>query len=172
MLKRALLVAIAALAISIPTMAGAAGKKHKVKSYVTSATAVIANINPPGGVNVGGSQTFAGTIDGKIGGKAETGALRGTNTYTAAGTGATFTGTLTVFGTLGSYSATLTGSGTAAPSGALTYNGTGTITKGTGLYKGAKGSFTFNGGAPAGTDKDGDTDAIVATFTAAGTIKY
>jgi hypothetical protein len=165
--KRALIVAVTALAISIPAIAGAApSNKHTAKSHPITIKVVIANINPPGGL-VQGSQTYAGTADGKIGGKTFVGAVRGTNVYT----GANFTGTITTFGPQGSTVATVTGTGTASASGGLAFSGSTKVTGGTGIYKGAKGSLTFTGTEPA-HDADGDTDSGVATFTASGTLKY
>lgn len=173
MAKRVLMVVIAATAISIPAVAGAAGSKQKPKgkAHPISGQVNIANINPPGAINVTGSQTYAGTIDGKVSGKPVIGAIRGKNTYKIVGAGATFTGTLTNFGPEGSWKATLTGKGVANSNGSESFTGSGTIVSGAGIYKGAKGSFTFKGSSPA-KDADGDGDAVIASFTTTGTLTY
>jgi hypothetical protein len=165
MIKRMTLVlAATALAVSGSSLANAATKttKHKAKSHAVTATVSIANINPPGPTVTSGSQSYAGTVDGTISGKAVSGAVRGVNTYS----GATFTGTLTVFSKTGTLSAKITGSGKAAtlPNTGVDFSGTGTYTGGTNAYKGAKGKFTFSGNEPAG--------ANVATFTTTGKAKY
>ncbi len=173
MAKRVLMVVIAATAISIPAAAGAAGskQKHKGKAHPISGQVNIANINPPGAINVTGSQTFAGTIDGKVSGKPVIGAIRGRNTYKIVGAGATFTGTLTDFSPEGSWTAKTTGKGVLNSSGGTSFTGSGTIVSGTGIYKGAKGSFTFKGSNPA-KDADGDNDAVIGSFTTTGTVTY
>jgi hypothetical protein len=162
------MVVIAATAISIPAVAGAAAKKHKPKAHSFTASTTLVNVNPPGPIAGSGTQTAAGLVDGTIGGVAVHGALRGTQTYS----GANFTGTATVFVPAGSVTFTETGSGTGGANGAIVFSGTGTITKGTGAYKGAKGTLTFNGTIPGTKDADGDSDVAVATFNAKGTLKY
>lgn len=167
MVKRVLMVVIAATAISIPAVAGAAAtKKHKPKAHATTIHVAIANINPPGAI-VQGTQTYAGTADATIGGQSVVGAVRGSNTYA----GANFTGTITTFGPQGTTSSTVTGTGAAAADGGLAFTGTATVTGGTGIYKGAKGKLTFTGTSPA-KDADGDSDSVIASFTATGSLKY
>lgn len=170
MLKRVLMVAVAATAISVPAVAGAASStaKHKAKAHPVSLTVTITDLNPPGAVLASGSQTYSGSADGTVGGKTLHGAVIGTNTYT----GLKFTGPATVFGPQGSVSATAIGTGAVNPTtGVISFTGPLKIKGGTGIYKGAKGTLTFTGGTT-NKDADGDNDAIVASFKVTGSIKY
>lgn len=165
MLKRALMVAVTAVVISVPAVAGAAAK-HKPKSHALKVTAGIYNFSPPGGIKEG-RQVYAGVIDGTIGGKTVHGAIRGVNNVT----GTSFTGTATIFYVSGTLSLTITGSGAPAPANTLTFTGSGKTTGGTGAYKGATGKFTFTGKSGGG-DPDNDGDANIAVFTVTGSARY
>jgi hypothetical protein len=131
------------------------------------ATAVLADIAPAGPL-AQGVQAYVGAIDGTIGGKAVTGAVRGVNNTT----GTSFTGTLTVFNVNGTLKATVTGTGAPAANGSIAYSGTGKYVGGTGTYKGAKGTFTFTGStAPAPPAGKAQTD-YTGTFKTTGKAKY
>lgn len=167
--RMTLVLAATALAVSGSSLATAATSttKHKAKSHAVTATASIANISPPGPI-AQGTQSYAGTVDGTIAGKAVTGALRGVNHVT----GTSFTGTLTEFSAAGTLKATIAGAGSAGPNGSVVYSGTGKYVGGTGTYKGAKGSFTFTGNtAPAPPAGVAQTD-YVAAFKLTGSAKY
>src|SRR5205807_746270 len=92
--------------------------------------------NPP----FSGSEVGAGTLDGKVCGKTMHGAVRGIEKYPTLGH---FTTTATNFGPLGSVKGKASGTGTINPDGSTSFSGSGTTTGGTGIYKGATGSFTF-----------------------------
>ena len=173
MAKRVLVVVIAATAISIPTVAGAAGSttkhKHRGRDHAVWGQVTLANIDPPGAINVTGSQTYAGTIEGKVGGVPVSGAIRGRNRYKVVGTGVRFTGRLTIFLPQGSWKGTLEGRGVVASASSTSLRGTVTITSGDGIYRGAAGSFTFKGTAKS---FDGDGDELIASLKTAGKLRY
>ncbi len=112
--------------------------------------------NPP----VSGSLVQAAVIDGTIGKTTIQGAARGITTFTSPGHSST---TGTQFAPLGSVRAISTNTATPRPQGGATITGSGTITGGTGAYKGATGSFTSSGTAQPG----GGT-----TQTLTGSIRY
>ena len=102
---------------------------------------------------------YAGRITGRPGG---TGA-----TLLVASPGST-PGTIDVRGTAFYRRGTIrlrgTNTATAQPDGSFTFQGSGTITGGTGRFKGARGSVTFSGTQPANDP--------VQTFEIDGTIRY
>jgi hypothetical protein len=163
MLKRAgVVVAFVALgAVSWnAALAGAAKtKKHNCKVDVTALVATVRVIsgNPP----VSGSQEDAGTVDGKICGKAFHGAVRSVDTFTSPGV---FNINSVTFGPVGSTNAKGTATGTLNPDGSASFSGKGKFVGGTGVSKGATGSFTFTGTQP----KNGPA----ATQHIVGTLKY
>jgi hypothetical protein len=100
--------------------------------------------NPP----LSGSNTVAGVFDGKLCHKAFHGASRQVNTYPTPGK---FKSRGVSFGPRGSISAKFTGTGTLNADGSTTISGSGKITGGTGVYKGATGSLSFTGTSPKGS---------------------
>src|SRR5260370_23819407 len=131
----------------VPALAGAAGgqKKHKCSFTLTALAARVKVIsgNPP----INGTSLSAATIDGKLCGKSFSGAARLVRTNV----GSQISTTFTYFGPLGSFRGTFSGTGPLNPSGISSFTGKGKVTGGTGLYKGAKGSFTTTGTKPSGT---------------------
>lgn len=129
-----------ALAVIVSGLAGASGSQtHKCKFDVTATFATVAVIsgNPP----ISGSNQQVNTLDGTVCGKAFHGAGRAVNNYAVPN----FNGKGINFGPRGALRETFTGTGAAMPNGDITFSGTGKVTGGTGLYKGATGSFTFTG---------------------------
>jgi hypothetical protein len=127
--------------------------KHEI-----NATVVIGNIGSTGSPPVSGSADYAGSVTGFQG----TGAILGHNDFGP--TVGEFQGTNKVFYNKGTLKGTLQGTGGPNTEGGLTFTGTGQFTKGTGKYKGAKGSYTFEGTTPA--------NSTVTTFTVTGSVKY
>jgi len=155
------IVAVLALAVVAPTLAGATKgqKKHKCSFDVTGlfAQVKVNSGNPP----LSGSNTDAGVLDGKLCHKAFHGASRQVNTYPTPGK---FKSRGLSFGPRGSISAKFTGTGTLNADGSTSFSGSGKITGGTGIYKGATGSLSFTGTSP--------KDSTVATQRITGKIKY
>jgi hypothetical protein len=173
MAKRVLMVVIAAAAISISSVAGAAGSntkhKHRGKAHTIAGLVSFGNINPPGAINVTGRQTYAGTVDVKVGGVPVSGAIRGRNRYKLVRGGLRFTGRLTIFLSQGSLNGTLNGKGVVASASSTSLSGSVTITSGAGIYRGVKGSFRFKGTAKS---FDGDGDELIASLKTIGTLRY
>jgi hypothetical protein len=164
MVKRAAVVVVAvALAVvgggTAVSGAAKAKKKHNCKVDVTAVvgTVRVDSGNPP----ANGSETSAGIVDGKVCGKAFHGAVRGVSTFTAPGV---FNLTTVSLGPLGSTTATGSGAGTLNADGSASFSRTAKIVSGTGITKGATGSYTFTGTQPKGSS--------VSTQHVTGTIKY
>jgi hypothetical protein len=121
---------------------------------------VIADIGTTGSPPVSGSADYAGSVKGSQG----SGAILGHNDFGPAV--GEFHGTNKVFYNKGTLKTTLDGTGgpNTGPEGGLIFSGTGEFTKGTGKYKGAKGTFSFEGTQPA--------NSTVTTFTVTGSLKY
>jgi hypothetical protein len=135
------------------------GTKHKLSSTVQLAT-ISMSANFPA---VGSTVTDAGIVKAKPGGRgAEIDSLKVT-AAPAPGT-ITLTGTGTLFFTRGTESAKVTLQAVVAADGSATYTGGGKFTKGTGIYKGIRGKFTFTGSSPA--------NSTVTTLQAKGTATY
>lgn len=128
--------------------------------YNVDSTVQIATLQSTGSPPVSGSSDYAGSVKGSLG----SGALLGHNDFGP--TVGVFQGTFKVFYNKGTLKGTLEGTGgpNTGPEGGLIFSGTGEFTKGTGKYKGAKGTFTFEGTQPA--------NSTVTTFTVTGSIKY
>jgi hypothetical protein len=150
-----------ALAVVVPALAGAAKtpKKHKCSVDVTGLFNTVRTISgtPP----LSGSNEDTGTIDGKLCHKAFHGASRQVNKYPTPGK---FTARGVVFGPRGSIKTKFSGTGTVNPDGSTSFGGSGKVTGGTGIYKGATGKFSFTGTEP--------KDSTVATQHVKGKIKY
>ena len=129
--------------------------KHSINS-----TVVIADIGSTGSPPVSGSADYAGSIKGSLG----SGAVLGHNDFGPVV--GEFAGTIRAFYNKGTVKGSLVGTGgpNTGPGGGLTFSGTGEITKGSGKYKGAKGTFTFEGTQPA--------NSTVTTLTITGSAKY
>lgn len=141
-----------------PTLASAAGKT-KCTVDVTQLTAPVkVSGTPP---LPGSSQTRAGTTDGKVCGRAFHGAFRGVITFTAPFHNTTVG---TIFGPLGSVREAAHVVATPHPDGSVSLTGSGKVTGGTGLYKGATGSFSLTGTFPPGSS--------INTVHITGTIKF
>lgn len=136
--------------------ASAASTTHAVNQ--SGRWAVVQSNNPSGPPQKGKYQILAGTLSGLPGGK---GAIIFDQVFASNFMGKTvsITGTATFFEPAGSYSGAI--SGTAGVNGP---DATVTITKGFGLYKGARGTVTITGrgGGPTGS----------SPITVTGSIKY
>ena len=143
-----------------PGARGAASghNKHKCSFTLTALAARVKVIsgNPP----LNGTSLSAATIDGKLCGQPFHGASRLVRTNVGNEINAAFTN----FGPLGSFSGTFNGTSTANPNATFSFTGKGKVTSGTGLYKGAAGSFTAIGTKPSGTSPS----ALIFK----GTLKY
>ena len=131
-----------AVAVVVPTLAGAASHR-KCSLDLTTLNAPVETVgNPP----LSGNETRGGIVDGNVCGRQFRGATRLLVTYTAPGE---TTITSEIFGPLGSFDAQATGRGVPQPDGSTSLSGSGEFTGGTGLYKRATGSFTSTGIRPA-----------------------
>jgi hypothetical protein len=149
---------VAAVAVAIPTFAGADGEKSCSLKLTARLAAVKTNSGSP---PVNGSSTAGGTVDGTVCGKTFHGAARAVNRFTF---GKFRHNTLT-FGPLGSFRAKGHGSGTQnSGNGSATLSGHGKITGGTGIYDNASGSIDFKGTVAGGSQ--------VATLHITGRIDY
>jgi hypothetical protein len=102
--------------------------------------------NPP----LSGTETRAGIVDGKLCGKPFRGAARLVITYTAPGVGTIHP--FAIFGPLGSLEGTFHVIGVREPDASVSLSGSGKITGGTGVYKGATGSMSATGTRPANSN--------------------
>ncbi len=134
-------------------------KKHKCSFDVTGlfATVAVNSGNPP----LSGSDLDAGKLDGKLCKKSFHGASRQVNKYPTPGK---FTSKGVSFGPRGSLKAKFAGTGNLNADGSTSFSGSGKITGGTGIYKGASGTLSFTGSAP--------KDSTVATQRITGKLKY
>jgi hypothetical protein len=153
--------ATVALAVAVPALAGAAKtpKKHKCSVDMTGLVATLKTLSgtPP----LSGSTLDAGTIDGKLCHKKFSGAVRQVIKYPSAGK---LTSRAVGFGPKGSLKAKLSGTGKLNPDGSTSFSGTGKVTGGTGIYKGATGKVSFSGTQAKGSS--------VSTQHLTGKIKY
>jgi hypothetical protein len=147
MRRRAILALIACLALAVPTAALAAKKRktHKVNANVAAAVV--------GGQS--GNTILAGTVSGTI---------KGAVVYNVKTAGNVLTVPFTAFTAKGALKGTGTATFTTNPDQSITYAGTGKIASGTGVYKGAKGTFTITGGVAA-------NDTVIK-LNLKGTVKY
>jgi hypothetical protein len=142
-----LIVAALTVAVSVPTLAGAASsRKASTRKCSLDLTFVTAPVKVIGNPPLNGTQTRAALVDGTLCSKQFHGAGRLVITYTAPGKG---TLPFTIFGPQGSLKGTAHVSGQPQPDGRTSLSGGGTISAGTGLYKGATGSFSATGTKPA-----------------------
>jgi len=136
------MVAALAVAVVAPTLAGAASHR-RCSLDLTALTAPVETIgNPP----LNGNETRGGIVDGNVCGRQFRGATRLLITYTAPGQSTIASET---FGPLGSFKAQAQGRGVPQPDGSTSLSGSGQITGGTGIYKGATGSLSSTGTRPA-----------------------
>ena len=157
-----LIAGLAALTAAIggPALAAATGQRKHTCSFNLTARFAEVKVNS-GNPPMSGSNTTAATLDGKLCGQPFHGAARDVNNYPTLGK---FNGKIVNFGPLGSIKAKFDGTATLNPDHSDSLHGTGTITGGTGLYKGATGSFTFTGTKPA--------NSLVTTQRISGQFDY
>jgi hypothetical protein len=155
---RAAFALVAVLAFAGPSTAQARSQHH-YKSAIQSATLSTANGYP----GVGGTAVLAGTWDTDLFGK---GALVDHVTITGTPTPNTFAikGTEVGFVAAGSLKNKFTGTSTVQPDGSQKLSINGKYVGGTGRYKGAKGSYKFNGSTEPG--------GSIVTGRSTGTIAY
>jgi len=127
----------------------------------TDATVTIVAISSEGDPPVSGSNRVAGEVRGDLG----RGAYVGTNSFGPPGE---FEGRFRAFFKKGTLKGRLSGTGTANPDGSVSFSGSGEYTGGTGRYKGADGSFTFEGTQPPDTTSDSEP----SVFEVDGTVRY
>jgi hypothetical protein len=154
------IIATAAVA-AVATSAGPAAAKttHHYKSTIHNNAVATANGYP----NIGGTAVLAGTWVTDLFG---TGSVVDHVTITGRPSSTTFTfrGTETCFAAKGSLSDRFSGTATVNPDGTQTITIKGRYVGGTGAYRGAKGSFTFNGATASGSS--------IVNGHSSGTISY
>ena len=154
LLTRVAVIAFAALAATPVASA-------KKKTHTVDATMTLAITEQSVGIN-----EFAARLTGKPFGTAEAvGEVALTNTPT----GLITEGRPVVYGTKGTVNLETRNVVDIQPDGSITLNGTAKATGGTGKYKGAKGTSTFNGTLPPGS---GLTVGTVVTFDVDGKARY
>jgi hypothetical protein len=126
-MKRTLF-AFAAVLLVVPAIALGATKSHKVNATALAKTVKVS----------GNTATVAGIISDKTFGN-------GAVVYKVIGTGPTQKTTIEVFSEKGTAKGKGTVQVTTNPNGTATFSGKGTITGGTGQFKGATGKFTATG---------------------------
>jgi hypothetical protein len=153
------LAAVALVGGSLALPSAAKPKQHHCNVDVTVRLAQVKvnSGNPP----ANGKSTGAGTVDGKVCGKAFHGAVRTVTTYPTPGT---FKFRAVSFGPLGSTIAQGSGTGTLNADGSITVSGSSHNIGGTGITKGATGSNTFTGKQP--------KNSTVLTEHVVGTLNY
>jgi hypothetical protein len=127
----------------------------------TDGTVTLVALSQEGDPPFSGSTRVAGEVRGDLG----RGAYIGTNTFGPPGE---FEGKFRAFFKKGTLKGNLSGTGTLQPDGTATFSGSGTFTGGTGRYKGAEGSFTFEGSQPPDTTSNSEP----AVFEVDGTVRY
>jgi hypothetical protein len=151
------IVAAMSAAVIAPTLAGAASPR-KCSLNLTFVTAPVKSSgNPP----LIGTETRASTVNGKLCGRQFHGAARLAVTYV--GPGKPNTVLLAIFGPAGSLRGTSHNVGMRHPDGSASISGSGKVTGGTGLYRGAVGSFSATGSVP--------SNSTVITVHAVGTVR-
>jgi hypothetical protein len=153
------LVATAALAVAIPTLAHGAPDHHcNVNLTMLAHRVKTFSGKPPSS----GHDLHAGVVDGKICGKRFRGAAREENRYPEP---PGFTIKLATFGPIGSFRSKGDGTAVVNPDGkSLTLTGQMDVTGGTGVYKGSSGSLEFTARVPFETG--------VAKFHLTGELDY
>jgi hypothetical protein len=144
----ALVAVVACGVIAAPQLATAAKKK----SHTIAGTAKVAILESSGNRNIA-----AGRFTGKPAGTA---AVLSKNTIT----GSTIKGSVVLYAKTGTVNVKTTNKTQAQTDGSVKLPGTFKVTGGTGRYKGATGSGTFNGTLPKG--------GTVFTFKVAGKVRY
>jgi hypothetical protein len=150
-------IVVALSPVVVPTLATAAGNP-KCSLNLTVLTAPVKDTGSP---PLSGTELRGGTVDGKLCGKQFVGAQRVVITFAGAGKRTVDT---TVFGPRGSFKTNGPVVAVPQPNGSLSITGRGKITAGTGLYRGATGSFSATGTKPANSN--------VNTIHITGTIKF
>jgi cyanate permease len=127
-MKRIVLSVLAlALALAVPALAAGA-KSHKINATIHAAQV--------------GVQGSAGIVAGEF---SDASLGKGAVLYKGTGTPSAAKLAFTTFNTKGTIKGTANSTITPAQGGGFTITGSGKFTGGTGLYRGAKGSFTLNG---------------------------
>jgi hypothetical protein len=135
-MRRSIVVALSGFALLVPSLAGAATAHRAAAGKTITLTQRLYQYASTGTPPLSGSNSYVGTSDGRVGGAAVHGALRGINFYTGGGN---FTGKNTLFDPAGSIRLVFKAK-VVAPGQVV---GAGTFTGGTGKYRGAHGKFTF-----------------------------
>lgn len=155
-MRRNVLFVLAALCASAVFAAPAVAARDSVDGTVT-VVSLASQGNPP----IEGSNRLAGEYKGDLG----TGGFLGTSTFGPPGE---FSNKFRVFFKKGTIKGQLSGAGTVNPDGSLSFTGSGTLNGGSGRYKGAEGSFTFEGSQPADTTSNSEP----AVFQVDGSVRY
>ena len=166
MLRRSFVAVVSAvLALAGATVAQAAIKRD-VRQTVTL-SAIAASSKYP---NPGSTLLSAGIVTGTI--ARGTGAIVQKTLITGhpASTKYTFRATATAFYALGTIRSTITGTASGQPDGSTRLAGKGRYTGGTGLYRSARGTFTFAGTIPPAPKTPGAPAPSVVHVV--GTISY
>jgi hypothetical protein len=161
MFKRGIAVLVPVLLLALPTVAGAspAAKSHRV-----SLTGLIDTVTSHGILGTpGATEGDVGSVGGTISGKPTGGGAFYQNSFWGSGLKLTATGT--AFDAAGSIRFKSVTKFTPASGGTFSYTGTVTVTGGTGVFKGARGTLSESG-----TTLTSDPDA--ATINLVGKLKY
>ncbi len=150
------LTVLAAVCVGAIFAAPATAVKESIDATVT-----LVGLSQEGDPPISGSTRLAGEIKGDLG----AGAIVGTNRF---GPPAEFNGKFRAFFKKGTIKVELSGTGTPNATGGADFSGSGDFTGGSGRYKGAEGSFTFEGSQPGDTTPDSEP----AVFQVEGSIKY
>jgi hypothetical protein len=134
--KPKLIAPVLGLAMLIPALADAATAPNPKTSQPVRLTQEMFQYSVSGTPPLGGSNSYVGTSDGRIGSFSVHATVRGTNTYRSGGN---FDGKDTIFAPGGSIRITF--KATTVFNGR--FAGRGRFTGGTGQYRGATGYFTF-----------------------------
>ena len=148
--------ALAALCVGAVLAAPASAARDS-----TDGTVTIVGLSQEGDPPFSGSNRVAGEVKGDLG----RGAYLGTNTFGPPGE---FQGKFRAFFKKGTLKGRLSGTGTLTSDGTAVFEGSGEYTGGTGRYKGAEGSFTFEGSQPPDTTSDSEP----AVFQVDGRVRY
>jgi acyl-coenzyme A thioesterase PaaI-like protein len=146
MTMRSIIVTAAVAAVAASAGPAAAKTTHHYKSVIRNTAVSTANGYP----DVGGTAVLAGTWTTDLFGN---GALVDHVTITGRPTSTSFAfrGTETTFVAKGSLTDKFTGTATVNPDGTQTIVTKGQFVRGSGAYRGAKGSFTFSGSTANGS---------------------
>ena len=143
MFKRRVLLATAALALTVAAFAQAASRHHLRQTDTLSLLSASRTYPNPGSTSLSAG-TVTGTLAGRTGASVQRNVITGHPTATTY----TFRGTGTAYFALGTVRSTVTGTALLQPDGSALLRGSGNYTGGSGRYRGARGTLSFTGRIP------------------------